>query len=456
MCLISVCPAGTKKYTDEVESFIRSGFITNGDGSGFMYKKKGDSFVYVKKGFKDPLKLIEALKQAKLSDEDELVFHHRIGTSGLISAENTHPFVISNDHDTIINTNIKVDKPCIVHNGMFSVPRFQKMNPNFSDTYAFTRYILYHTINLFKEETQLFLDNFDQIIGWSKMCVLFPDRDLIMTGNFDECNGYFHSNQGYKYHSHRDVGGKTESKDFIWSGKTNTPKLELPSGILPCAPAAKCNRMPITLEGTDIIITQFNYDHFFYTNKNVKDSLAYEFEGFDQDALKNILWSSKSGTSLGTSGITVGPNALKDCFYYHPKKEYEAYYKEYLKLFSELKPSKNNMKKLFKILNTNKFRQFEYLITINDIKATKLTYLNFFAYYYKSIIPAHDSLVGTYFNNLVSKFNDPVVNKRIANEVQVFVDDTSTEVKNNSQVTPPDRIEIKPEEIDTGDVCMMD
>lgn len=46
MCLISVCPKGTPKYTDEVKEFIQNGFNSNKDGSALCTKRK-ESTLYM-------------------------------------------------------------------------------------------------------------------------------------------------------------------------------------------------------------------------------------------------------------------------------------------------------------------------------------------------------------------------------------------------------------------------
>lgn len=49
-----------------------------------MHKKEGEYFVHVEKGFFKFDELMAAIEKANLKDEDELVIHHRIGTSGKV------------------------------------------------------------------------------------------------------------------------------------------------------------------------------------------------------------------------------------------------------------------------------------------------------------------------------------------------------------------------------------
>ena len=143
MCLISICPKGTEKNTKEVHDFIGNGFISNTDGSGFMYKKDGTNKINVVKGFFDSQEMIDYISKLNLEVNDELVIHHRNGTSGLVSAENCHPFVISKDNNTITDTCIETDNPCIVHNGMiYGITNQMFLNSQFSDTFAFVKYIM--------------------------------------------------------------------------------------------------------------------------------------------------------------------------------------------------------------------------------------------------------------------------------------------------------------------------
>lgn len=229
MCLISVLPKGTKKNTEKVHKFIRNGAACNTDGSGFMYKKNGDTVVNVDKGYFNVEEMIKRLESLNLTEDDELVIHHRIGTSGKVCGENTHPFVISDNGEEVSSERIVIDKPAMVHNGMFCHIRdFMSRNPDFSDTYAFARYIMGNKdiLNLYNNTPDFFKKLFDSVIGRDKICILFPNKDLEKMGYFIEDDGYFHSNGGY----YRYVYNKGGSEDSYWGegfGAEHSPQHSL-------------------------------------------------------------------------------------------------------------------------------------------------------------------------------------------------------------------------------------
>lgn len=373
MCLISVCPKGTAKYTDQVETFIHNGFNSNKDGSGFMYKKNGENFVYVEKGFFNFSDLMNAIKKAKLTDADELVIHHRIGTSGKVTPENTHPFVISHVHDTVKSTSAKVGQPCIVHNGYFSdIYEQMQKNPDFSDTYAFARYIMPNVIDLYTQDTKLFKKAFSGIVGSSKICVLFPYKDLIMCGNFTEDDGYFHSNYGYKNWGHRDVGGRTESSFPTAIGTITGTQSAV--AVASTKLAMGKVKEPVVLNAHMIDINRFNFHHFFYQADNSSDTDAYsicKYENDDDVTLEN-----------NTEKVRISKKITKKSLYsyykFYPKPQYAPFYQEYSYLLARLSPSKSSFKKIYHILMGNGVSEFANTMRINKIEITVFTAINYY------------------------------------------------------------------------------
>jgi len=212
MCLVSVCKKGTPKYTDEVVKFIKKGASSNRSGSGFMFKRDGEDTITINKGYFDVEELLKDLKAHNLQDSDELVIHHRIPTAGNADAFNTHPFVISTKHEEVIMVKGTTKKPCLAHNGVFSmITGYMDLDSDFSDTYAFSRYIMANksVMNFYLHDRNLFDTLTKHIIGsYNKVALMFPDRDLELIGDFNECNGYFHSNWGFKTYTN-DVGGSS-------------------------------------------------------------------------------------------------------------------------------------------------------------------------------------------------------------------------------------------------------
>lgn len=388
MCLISVLRKGTRKDTEEVEKFIRNGASCNTDGSGFAYKRNGESRITIKKGFFNVDIMLGEIKSLNLTEQDELIVHHRIGTSGRVSKENTHPFVISNVESEVSAVNITINKPVMVHNGMFYHLRdFMALNPDFSDTYAFARYVLGnpYIFGLFEHYREFFEKLFGNSIGNDKICILYPDKDLEMIGTFIENNGYYHSNYGYcRYVSNRggeedwgeyygrEFGDTSLSVSSVPNSKTigeakkegkegeeqeeskEEEKTEINAGLncrfgdtLPKSKLIKLDnnkQLPtLLLDSKYITLTNRNINHFAYVEKDTWDTakpltrlgIIYRYiNSFDPDAMYQSAhyrpFENDHGMILN-EGIKT--SNLREKYYYVPRGEYfNAVYSDYKEL----------------------------------------------------------------------------------------------------------------------------
>lgn len=216
MCLITVCPKGTNKNMEAIESFIDRGMSSNNQGSGFAYKRNGQNEIVLSKGYFDRNDLKKALIEANLNENDELIIHHRIATSGKDRLLNTHPFIIDFDFEEITKVYKVTDKPVMAHNGVFA-GYGEKIDDNFNDTVHWIHVWLSNPqiLNLLKNNPEDFVKRYDKVasISYNKLAFLFPDRDLLTIGAFIEDNGYLHSNGGYKEYVY-DRGGSSNSCSF--------------------------------------------------------------------------------------------------------------------------------------------------------------------------------------------------------------------------------------------------
>lgn len=382
MCLISVCPKGTKKGTEQVYKFIKSGMESNTSGSGYMFKRDGENTITIRKGFFNYGRLIESLESDRLNDNDELIVHHRIPTSGNRNDLNCHPFVISDNHSEVIMTNGSTGKPCMAHNGIFSrIISLENLNPQFSDTYAFARYIMGNPnmYELFTNDYDLFETLTSHIVGTDKLVFLFPDKDLKMIGQYIEDDGYFHSNTGYKRYTY-DRGGSsshnyaTSSHSSFSEGYGNWSEYvdedESEYGWPPALPVINSMKrvtnsvvVPnlITFDSSEIALDEKNYNHFDYVMKTKWDDTApnerhkvklSSLEGFDGNALLQVLtWVSEDKKNYGAGVQTF---SLMENYYYIPKNEHYNVYKDYKKLLlNDYQYSKSSIKDLGKLLNRN-------------------------------------------------------------------------------------------------------
>lgn len=224
MCLITTAGKGTKKNTEEFYQWIRNGAQSNNQGSGYAYKINGDDKIFLSKGFFEVEDMISDIKKAKLKENDELIVHHRIATSGTDPIRNTHPFVIDYEFEDITMVKGWTKKPVMAHNGIFS--NFRGIDNKYNDTAHWIHIHMSnpHILNKLKTDPQGFYDDgYSSLteLNGNKLAFLFPDRSLIIMGNFTEDEGYYHSTIAYKNTSHYDRGGVSNNTKFLTEGKKN-------------------------------------------------------------------------------------------------------------------------------------------------------------------------------------------------------------------------------------------
>ena len=196
MCVIVYKPKN-QKLPDK--TILKNCWENNDDGAGYMFTKNNQ--VYFKKGFisfkKFYKSLIHDYKSNNLESKN-LVLHFRIGTSGGINKEKTHPFIISDNEDRL-NQLSGYCKSAVVHNGIFSDYVYD--NKELSDTQNFIKLFLYPLLKLadfnFKNETVKKL--IDKQISGSKLLILDNKDNAYLYGDFIESNGIYYSNTTYNY-----------------------------------------------------------------------------------------------------------------------------------------------------------------------------------------------------------------------------------------------------------------
>lgn len=431
MCLVSGCPKGTLKKGDKVINFIKEGFGSNRDGSGYMFKRNGEHTITIKKGFfHDVSKLIDSILKEELTEDDELVIHHRIGTSGLVTNENCHPFVISKEHEECSATHIVTDKPCLAHNGYIrNVTKFMAINPDFSDTYAFARYIM--TINEFQDllysDKDMFLNYVEEWAGRTKVAFLHPNHDMVKIGEFNEDEGYFHSNIGYKTYTYDKGGSSTTnsrysrnfdlfrgcfnegygSEDLCGNDEVDTT-FEQTENVIKnnIAKQAKQNarilKLPIgkdavpLLKFTSVLIEldRNNAAHFYYIEKekydrcNNKHKLEFAIinEKYDVKTLyTSLVYQDPNNMFTQYEGVAT-EKLLKD-YYFIPKSIYTNNYQEFIKLLGLKDLGTKTVKKLDYLLlkSINKSDDFKIMYEKSGIFQSRLSLQLFRDYLVRSI-----------------------------------------------------------------------
>jgi len=208
MCLIAIAGEGTDKYSEEFIKSLINASETNKDGIGYTFKRHKNKKVYISKGYADIEKVIKSLKSKKLSFDDELIVHLRIGNRGSINKDMCHPFVLSDDKNIILSNNKFVDYPTMVHNGTF---HSYVNSDDYSDTYKFVKTFMSNPliIELLKDDIFFFKEIFSYKLTTNRLAFLFPDCDqsLIKIGDFKYEKGYYYSNDSYKSKTYN-IGGR--------------------------------------------------------------------------------------------------------------------------------------------------------------------------------------------------------------------------------------------------------
>lgn len=406
MCLITCAPKGVIKTKAALESFVESGMRTNTDGSGFAAKKEG--LIILKKGFRNSISILDAIEELELGMDDELIIHHRTGTSGLKNDINMHPFLVTSNNkslQTIDSNNAKL--PAMVHNGVFG--EFSDIKSDFSDTYHFVEYFMAckEIMKLMLFDTLKFEKIYKDILSWNKLAFIFPDIDMIRIGQFVEDSGYFHSNTGYKSYV-KDYGGSssnkrnrgkyydgydygTEYEEYYNSyegASCNTPKL-IENTIKPNNTFIKENKdnivslyptsanklldrkaLRFSCNYNNLELTENNYYHFilvpqYHHTHQIEKDKAYTIESFENETLLNPVARIEPKSPIMYTNVKT--MFLLSNIYI--KSEYRTLYSGLFNAitYMSINPSKNKIKRVSKLIARN----YEKSVS-NDIIKSKL------------------------------------------------------------------------------------
>lgn len=230
MCLAIYKPKGVELDHEFIRDAILSGYTSNRDGFGFAIKRGGEKSVKNQlEFFKTVPKIgagsmsihqcIDKMLEKNIGEDDEVMIHLRMGTSGEIIDENTHPFVCNENTTNDNQTEGISTSPMIIHNGVFSRNSYDVTNPKMCDTYHVAKqffgvpiipFLAMKKENWLKELFYKFLSG--------KVCYMSPNSnvDTILLGNWPcQEKGIFFSNGGYKYYT-RSLDKDTEKEeDFV-------------------------------------------------------------------------------------------------------------------------------------------------------------------------------------------------------------------------------------------------
>lgn len=218
MCIIAVYQNGKRPTRERVSYMMR----VNPDGVGIAWND--GARVAFRKGFTkadDVLRFVDRLNGAR-----DIVFHARIATSGGVSAEKCHPYVIATSAKNLDRTAYAGRVPVVFHNGVLPV----NIDAGLNDSQTFIRHCVAPLYNL--DAPALLRGDFDDILKLStrgsRILILTPDA-VKMYGEWttDKDDGVTYSNTHYKpapaYYSRwaeeydgYDFGGWTRNKNGGW------------------------------------------------------------------------------------------------------------------------------------------------------------------------------------------------------------------------------------------------
>lgn len=191
MCVIAYAAKGIKISEKE----FRNCFINNKDGAGFMIYDDQKKKVHIQKGFMTFDEFWNAVKD--LPTDRDRVFHFRIATSGKISPECCHPFVLSNNLDEMRETDTYTDMG-FSHNGVMAdfTPKEGLSSP-YSDTMYFGARVLFPLKSkLFDESAQYLIK---KAMGTNKYAIL-GKKGAVIIGSWETSTetGIQYSNTSFK------------------------------------------------------------------------------------------------------------------------------------------------------------------------------------------------------------------------------------------------------------------
>lgn len=193
MCVIVHKERGKDIPSDEI---IEKCFQKNPDGSGILLHRAGTKTLEIHKGYMKLDDFKKVLKELNVNQDDDLIMHFRITTSGGTSPENCHPFPISNKVDDLKSTRINTTRG-FVHNGVLGKgDDILKI----SDTQVFIKDIISReeiSDHLDNEEIQKIIKKFSDT--GQRFFIADAEKDLFKRfGIWYEDNGIWYSNLGWK------------------------------------------------------------------------------------------------------------------------------------------------------------------------------------------------------------------------------------------------------------------
>lgn len=186
MCVIISKPNNVPMPTLD---YLQDAWISNDDGAGIAYKRENDIMFTVKKGIMKWEDFTDFVIENDFQENDQVIFHFRITTSGGTNPQNTHPFPLSSRNSDLRLLEFESDN-LLFHNGILFSPN---ESTKFSDTQIFTKMLALKGLNDFD-----LVDTINKIseIKIGNSPVIDSNRLLLIAGNYVEYLGKWVNDSG--------------------------------------------------------------------------------------------------------------------------------------------------------------------------------------------------------------------------------------------------------------------
>lgn len=211
MCVIAIYQGGARPSLSDIEKMMKA----NSDGAGVAYND--GRRVYFRKGF-TTAEAVKCFIDRIPETARDVVFHARIGTSGGISAQKCHPYIISGKNKELNKTIYKGATPCVFHNGVLSITPESGLN----DTQTFIKNVISPLYSA-RLDLQAVKTLFNMAIKGSKIAILTPEAVIKYGDGWQLKNGVFYSNLNWEW-SREDMLGVYGYGGRDWRYWSGTPE----------------------------------------------------------------------------------------------------------------------------------------------------------------------------------------------------------------------------------------
>lgn len=212
MCIIAIKPKNVAMPTREI---LERMFDKNPDGAGVVYTTTKNTIKIVK-GIMSKNEFVKTCE--RIPTTAVAILHTRISTSGGVSKELTHPYKLTNDFKELRKLNAEISEGyAVAHNGVFS--EFGAMFEA-NDTMQFIATYLTALKELKENANGTILDKdikpiINKLVSGSRLVIIDNFGNWEKYGNnWEEYNGVYYSNSGYKKQEYCSYWSSREWRDY--------------------------------------------------------------------------------------------------------------------------------------------------------------------------------------------------------------------------------------------------